>query len=240
MQSAQDLINEAKMRSLKFGGPQVDAIDQITSFTFGKGAIEGIAGPEAANNAATGGAMVPTLPLGIPGSATSTVILGALMVHGLGLGPHLFAQQPHMLYAIFIAILVANVLFMDLGLVGAKAFARVRLIPRTFLWPSVFVLAVVGSYALSQSVLDVWIMLIFGILGFVLRRYDFSIVFFCTNRVGAVWSNDRAHRFHDPSEKFRTGVALELIGALRGNQRRPQRPVNTGLRFSMNARRPSM
>ncbi len=141
---------------------------------FGKGAIEGIAGPEAANNAATGGAMVPTLALGIPGSATTAVILGALMVHGLRPGPHLFAEQPHMLYAIFIAMLVANVLFMGLGLVGAKVFARVTLIPRTFLWPSVFVLAVVGSYALSQSLLDVWIMLIFGILGFVLRRYDFS------------------------------------------------------------------
>jgi putative tricarboxylic transport membrane protein len=141
---------------------------------FGNGAIEGIAGPEAANNAATGGAMVPTLALGIPGSATTAVILGALMVHGLRPGPHLFNEQPHLLYSIFIAMLVANVMFLGLGMLGAKVFARVTLIPRTFLWPSVFALAVVGSYALAQSMLDVWVMLIFALLGFLFRRYGFS------------------------------------------------------------------
>jgi putative tricarboxylic transport membrane protein len=141
---------------------------------FGKGAIEGIAGPEAANNAATGGAMVPTLALGIPGSATTAVILGALLVHGLRPGPYLFTQQSDLLYSIFAAMLAANVIFLGLGLIGAKVFARVTLIPRTFLWPSVFVLAVVGSYALNQSLIDVWVMLIFGLLGFVLRRYGFS------------------------------------------------------------------
>jgi putative tricarboxylic transport membrane protein len=141
---------------------------------FGEGAIEGIAGPEAANNAATGGAMVPTLALGIPGSATTAVILGALMVHGLRPGPYLFAEQPQLLYSIFIAMLVANIMFLGLGLAGAKVFARVTLIPRTFLWPAVFAMAVVGSYALAQSMLDVWIMLIFTVLGFVFRRYGFS------------------------------------------------------------------
>ena len=141
---------------------------------FGEGAIEGIAGPEAANNAATGGAMVPTLALGIPGSATTAVILGALMVHGLRPGPYLFAEQPQLLYSIFISMLVANIMFLGLGLAGAKVFARVTLIPRTFLWPAVFSLAVVGSFALAQSMLDVWIMLIFTVLGFVFRRYGFS------------------------------------------------------------------
>jgi putative tricarboxylic transport membrane protein len=71
-------------------------------------------------------------------------------------------------------MLAANILFMGFGLIGAKVFARVTLIPRTFLWPSVFVLAVVGSYALAQSMVDVWIMLIFGLLGFVFRRYGYS------------------------------------------------------------------
>ena len=141
---------------------------------FGDGAIEGIAGPEAANNAATGGAMVPTLALGIPGSATTAVILGALMVHGLRPGPYLFKEQPDLLYAIFLSMLVANIMFLGLGLVGAKVFARVTLVPRTFLWPSVFILAVVGSYALGQSMIDVWIMLIFCLLGFIFRRYGFS------------------------------------------------------------------
>ena len=141
---------------------------------FGHGAIEGIAGPEAANNSATGGAMVPTLALGIPGSATTAVILGALMVHGLRPGPHLFKEQPDLLYGIFAAMLAANILFLCLGMFGAKLFARITLIPRTFLWPAVFVLATVGAYSLDQSVMDIWIMLLFGLLGFVFRRFGFS------------------------------------------------------------------
>jgi putative tricarboxylic transport membrane protein len=141
---------------------------------FGKGAIEGIAGPEAANNSATGGAMVPTLALGIPGSGTTAVILGALMVHGLRPGPYLFKEQPDLLYGIFAAMLMANVMFLVLGMGGAKVFARITLIPRNLLWPAVFVLAAVGSFALDQKLLDVWVMLVFGLLGFVFRRYGFS------------------------------------------------------------------
>ncbi|MGI9382831.1 MAG: tripartite tricarboxylate transporter permease [Methyloligellaceae bacterium] len=143
---------------------------------FGKGAIEGVAGAEAANNAATGGAMVPTLALGIPGSATTAVILGGLLVHGLRPGPHLFNEQPEFVFAIFGTMFVANVMFFGLGLVGAKLFARVTLIPNAFLWPMVFMLAVVGTYALDQSITDVWIMLGCGVLGFVMRRFGFSVV----------------------------------------------------------------
>ncbi|WP_420405451.1 tripartite tricarboxylate transporter permease [Nisaea sp.] len=141
---------------------------------FGKGDIRGVAGPEAANNAATGAAMVPTLALGIPGSATTAIILGALLVHGLRPGPHLFTETPTLLYAIFLSMLLANFAFAAFGFVGAKLFARVTLIPIEFLWPAVFVLASIGSYALEQSILDVWIMLTAGLLGFVLKRYGFS------------------------------------------------------------------
>ena len=101
---------------------------------FGTGALEGIAGPEAANNAATGGAMVPTLALGIPGSATAAVIMGGLQVHGLRPGPYLFEEQPSLLYGIFISMLLANVLFLVIGLGGAKLFARISLVPKTLLW----------------------------------------------------------------------------------------------------------
>lgn len=141
---------------------------------FGKGDIRGIAGPEAANNAATGAAMVPTLALGIPGSATTAVILGALLVHGIRPGPHLFTQQPELLYSIFMAMLIANILFLACGLMGAKVFARITLIPTKFLWPAVFVLACIGAYALHQSILDVWIMVAAGILGYIFKRYGFS------------------------------------------------------------------
>ena len=141
---------------------------------FGKGAIEGIAGPETANNAATGGAMVPTLALGIPGSGTTAVILAALMVHGLRPGPYLIQNTPHFVYAIFTAMFIANVLFLILGLPGAKLFARITLIPRQFLWPSVFVFSMIGAYALNQSLFDVWVMLLSGILGFFMLRHGFG------------------------------------------------------------------
>jgi len=141
---------------------------------FGQGDLRGIAGPEAANNAATGAAMVPTLALGIPGSATTAIILGALLVHGLRPGPHIFEETPTLLYTIFLAMLLANVAFLFLGVVGAKLFARITLIPVTFLWPTVIILACVGAYALEQSMVDVWIMVIAALLGFVLKRYGFS------------------------------------------------------------------
>jgi putative tricarboxylic transport membrane protein len=141
---------------------------------FGKGAIEGIAGPETANNAATGGAMVPTLALGIPGSGTTAIILAALMVHGFRPGPYLVQNTPHFVYAIFTAMFVANVMFLIIGLPGAKLFARITLVPRQLLWPAVFVFSMIGAYAYHQSLFDVWIMLIAGLIGFVMLRHGFG------------------------------------------------------------------
>ncbi len=141
---------------------------------FGKGAIEGIAGAESANNAATGGAMVPTMVLGIPGSGTTAVILVGLLVHGLRPGPYLFTEQVDKVYQIFGAMLLANVMFMALGLYAAKLFARISLIPLPILWPIVFALAVIGAYALNSSLLDVWIAMIFGVIGFLARRHGFA------------------------------------------------------------------
>ena len=141
---------------------------------FGTGIPEGIAGPEAANNAATGGAMVPTLALGIPGSGTTALILAALITYGFRPGPYLIQETPHFVYAIFGAMAVANVSFLVIGLLGAKVFARITLIPRTFLWPMVFAFSMIGAYSLSASFFDVWVMLIAGIVGFVMRRHGFG------------------------------------------------------------------
>ncbi|MTI17728.1 C4-dicarboxylate ABC transporter permease [Rhodobacteraceae bacterium RKSG542] len=143
---------------------------------FGKGSLEGVAGSEAANNSATGGAMVPTLALGIPGSPTAAVILAGLMVHGLRPGPTMFTEQADFVFAIFWAMLLVNVLFFFVGLWGAKLFARITLIPINILWPIVFTFSIVGAYALEQSMLDVWIAVGAGILGFFMRRYGFSVV----------------------------------------------------------------
>ncbi|MDH3286303.1 MAG: tripartite tricarboxylate transporter permease [Betaproteobacteria bacterium] len=141
---------------------------------FGTGCPEGIAGPEAANNAATGGAMVPTLALGIPGSATTAVILAALIMHGFRPGPHLMKETPEFVYAIFAAMLLANFMFLGIGLAGAKIFSRITLIPRTFLWPGVFVFSLIGSYSYGASVYDVWVTLVAGVIGFVMLRHGFA------------------------------------------------------------------
>ena len=143
---------------------------------FGKGAIEGIAGSEAANNAATGGAMVPTLALGIPGSPTAAVILAGLMVHGLQPGPTMFTEQAEFAYAIFWAMLLVNVTFIFVGLFGAKIFARVTFVPVQILWPIVFTFSIVGAYALDQSMLDVYIALVSGVIGYFMRRFGYSVV----------------------------------------------------------------
>jgi len=142
---------------------------------FGKGSIEGIAGAESANNAATGGAMVPTMVLGIPGSGTTAIILVGLMVHGLRPGPYLFTEQVYSVYQIFGSMLAANIMFLLMGLYAAKLFARISLIPISLLWPIVFALSVIGAYALNSSLLDIWIVLIFGVVGFFARRFGFAV-----------------------------------------------------------------
>ncbi|HYN12879.1 MAG TPA: tripartite tricarboxylate transporter permease [Burkholderiales bacterium] len=141
---------------------------------FGKGAIEGVAGPEAANNAAVGGAMVPTLALGIPGSTTTAIILAGMIVQGVRPGPHLFTEQPLLLYAVFSSMLLANLLYLVLGLGFAKVFARISLVPAPLLWPAVFVLSVIGAYAPNQAMAEVWVAIAFGFIGFFMRRFGFS------------------------------------------------------------------
>jgi len=143
---------------------------------FGHGSLEGLAAAEAANNAATGGAMVPTLALGIPGSAVTAVILVGLSAQGLRPGPFLFQHQPDFIYAIFAIMMTANLLWLVFGMFGAKLFALLTLVPSAILWPSVFTLAVIGSYSLDQSMFDVWVMLAFGLIGYVMKRFGFSVV----------------------------------------------------------------
>ncbi len=142
---------------------------------FGTGCPEGIAGPEAANNAATGGAMVPTLALGIPGSATTALILAALIMHGFRPGPHLVRETPEFIYAIFGAMLIANFMFLGIGLVGVKLFSQITLIPRTILWPAVFVFSMIGAYAGAASIFDVWVMIVSGLVGFIMLRHSFGL-----------------------------------------------------------------
>ncbi|MBT7220645.1 MAG: C4-dicarboxylate ABC transporter permease, partial [Alphaproteobacteria bacterium] len=108
-------------------------------------------------------------------SGTTAIILVGLMVHGLRPGPYLFTEQVDTVYQIFGAMLVANFMFLFMGLYAAKFFARISLIPTTFLWPIVFALCVIGAYSLNSSLLDIWIVMAFGVLGFFARRHGFAV-----------------------------------------------------------------
>lgn len=143
---------------------------------FGKGEIEGIAASEAANNSAIGGSLVPTLALGIPGSPTAAIILAGLLTQGLQPGPTLFQEQGNFLGAIFGALLLGNLLLIAVGLGGAPIFARITTIPVRILWPLVFLFSIVGAYSIRQSVDDVIIALVFGVVGFAMNRTGFSVV----------------------------------------------------------------
>jgi len=140
---------------------------------FGNGSIEGVAGPETANNATTGGAMIPLLTLGIPGDAVTAVLLGAFMVQGLQPGPLLFQNHGEVVYALFIGMILANLLIIVCGLAGIRLFVKVLDVPKKFLTPTILVLCVIGSYALNNNFFDVWVMLISGIIGYFMQRYGF-------------------------------------------------------------------
>ncbi len=143
---------------------------------FGTGIDEGIAAPEFANNAACGGALVPTLTLGIPGSSTTAVILAALMSHGLTPGPNLFVQNKEMVWGVFGGYLVANVLMIMGGLFGIWMFAKILRVPRSILNWVIFVLCVVGSFGINSNLQDVWIMFGFGLLGYFLEKFGYPLV----------------------------------------------------------------
>ncbi|SES37689.1 putative tricarboxylic transport membrane protein [Tranquillimonas rosea] len=143
---------------------------------FGKGEIEGIAASEAANNAAVGGTLVPTLALGIPGSPTAAIILAGLLTQGVRPGPTMFQEQGEFLGVLFAALLLANLLFLALGLLGARVFAQITLIPVRILWPLVFIFSLVGAYAIRQAPFDIYVALCFGVIGFLMNRTGFSVV----------------------------------------------------------------
>lgn len=141
---------------------------------FGKGSIEGVAGSEAANNAVTGGALIPLMTLGIPGSSTTAVLLGGLMIQGLVPGSELFSTKAHLSYSIIIGFIIANILMGIVGLLGAKYFIKVLNVPQNLLIPIIITFCVVGSYAINNNIFDVWMMLLFGVIGYLMRKTGFS------------------------------------------------------------------
>lgn len=137
---------------------------------FGKGALEGVAAPESANNASTGGALIPLLTLGIPGDPMGPILMGALMLHGLAPGPLLFQQSPEIVSVVFLSMLFGAIALGVMGVSLAKVFARVIQVPQSVLLPSIVVLCFVGTYAIRNALFDVGVLLVIGLLGYGLRR----------------------------------------------------------------------
>ncbi len=137
---------------------------------FGSGAPEGVVAAEAANNAAVGGAFVPMLSLGIPGDPQTAILIGALMINGLAPGPMLFATRPDMISTIYLGNVFCVAAFAVIGLVGARYFARLMHVPGHYLLPAIFIFCIVGSYAIRNTLFDVWVLLGCGVLGYLLQK----------------------------------------------------------------------
>ena len=145
---------------------------------FGTGVAEGIAAPESANNSAVGGSMIPLLALGIPGSATTAVMLGGLTIHGIIPGPLLMETNTQLVYTVFIGMFIANILMLVFGIRAARYFALVLKAPYALVGPAIVVLCMTGVYALNSNIVDVGVMLAMGAFGFLLRKLKYPIASF--------------------------------------------------------------
>lgn len=142
---------------------------------FGKGAAEGVQAVESANNATVGGGFVPTLVLGIPGTPPDAVILGALMVHGLRVGPEMFESSGSIVYTFIFGLFIATLLMLPAGLlIGRYAYRFIITVPKAMLVPTVAFMTIIGAYSIRNSVSDVFIMLVLGVLSWILNRFGFS------------------------------------------------------------------
>lgn len=140
--------------------------------SFGQGNPKGIAASEAANNSAVAGTFAPLLALGIPGSASAAILLGALTIQGLQPGPMLFAEHPEIPYSIFASLLVSVPIMLTLGLLGVRLWSKVTLIPKGILAVIVSGISVLGAYAYSNSMYTVWVTLVFGLVGYLMRKVE--------------------------------------------------------------------
>lgn len=143
--------------------------------TFGKGNVAGVAAPEAANNAASTGSMLPMITLGIPGSPTTAILLGGMIIWGLRPGPLLFTEHPDFVWGLIGSLYIANFVTLVLNLALIPVFIRVLAMPFTMLAPTIFVLCAVGTFATTDRMFDVWLMLLFGLVGYLMRKLNYPV-----------------------------------------------------------------
>jgi putative tricarboxylic transport membrane protein len=142
---------------------------------FGKGAIEGVAGPESANNAAVAGAMIPLLSLGLPSNPTTAILMGALIIHGVQPGPMLISRHPEIFWGVIASFYVGNVMLLILNLPLIGIWIQLLRIPYRILFPLILLFCVIGSYSTNFNIFDVWVMIGFGALGYLLRKRNYEL-----------------------------------------------------------------
>jgi putative tricarboxylic transport membrane protein len=141
---------------------------------FGNGAVAGVAGPESANNSASTGAFVPMLALGLPTGPVTAVLMAALLIHGVPPGPQLVTEHPKVFWGFIASMYVGNLMLLALNLPLVGLFVRVLQIPYAYLYPLIIMFCIIGVYEVNHSIVDVWIMLIMGVVGYVLRKFEFD------------------------------------------------------------------
>jgi putative tricarboxylic transport membrane protein len=141
---------------------------------FGQGAVAGVAGPESANNAASTGAFVPMLALGLPTGPVTAVLMAALLIHGVPPGPQLVTEHPDVFWGFIASMYVGNLMLLALNLPLVGMFVNVLRIPYAYLYPLIIMFCIIGVYEVNHSIIDVWIMLVMGVVGYLLRKFDFD------------------------------------------------------------------
>lgn len=141
---------------------------------FGKGAIEGVAGPETANNAATGGAFIPLMTLGIPSNVVMALLLGAFMVHGISPGPLLMQEHPSVFWGVIASMYIGNLMLLVLNLPLIGMWVQVLKVPYTLLFPIILLLCVIGAYTVNNRIFDIHLMLIFSVFGYLMRKFGYE------------------------------------------------------------------
>jgi TctA family transporter len=141
---------------------------------FGKGAVEGVAVPESANNSATQTAFIPTLTLGVPGSASMAMVIGALMIHGITPGPRILTDHADLFWGLAASFLVGNIMLLILNIPLIGMWVKLLHVPYKFMYPTIIVLICIGVYSLNNNVFDIWLTLLFGVIGYLMRLFRFE------------------------------------------------------------------
>jgi putative tricarboxylic transport membrane protein len=181
---------------------------------FGTGISEGIIAAEAANNSSEGGALIPTLALGIPGSAVCAMMMGALLVHGIQPGPFFLTAEPVLAYGIFLSFFISAIFMLIIQSVGIRFFLKINDIPIFHLVPIVFMLSALGAFAINNRIFDIWVLLLFGLIGYWMKTQNFSLASFVLGVILGPLTEENLRRAIDTNPDITLFMTRPISGVL--------------------------